>query len=180
MRYGDTRGEGPLGRASSTCTHNAVSPYDVQHARGGATGEQNAGGWRCRVILCMICTRSTPPSLARPPFSSRECRATSLQRATHTHTFLQGDFYKGLLADRRVARRRRCQPSILFLAPEMRVGIKSDAGRQLNDIVPILTTLTLPLGSESCGPSHGIVPSWTCRKRSVLRSFRVSVYNLIY
>lgn len=125
LRYGDTRGEGPrVGRRQHAQRRLALRrPARVRRS----DGRRNAGGWRCRVILCMICTRSTPPSrpmvhrsLARPLSSSLAARgdddtasATSLQRV-RCITF--GGFLQGPplgSTPRRIAL-RRWQPSILF------------------------------------------------------------------
>lgn len=70
-------------------------------------GRRNAGGWRCRVILCMICTRATPPSR---PMVHRFARFSSLFLSRHAErqrvppryiTF--GRFVQGPLSDRRAS-----------------------------------------------------------------------------
>lgn len=117
-------------------------------------GRRNAGGWRCRVILCMICTRATPPSC---PMVHRFARSSSLFLSRHAERRRVPPRYivrsvhnirristRASLGSTRIARRRRWQPSILFSRRKCTWVSKA----KLEDsygTVSIFTTLTLPL-----------------------------------
>lgn len=175
MRYGDTRGEGPRVERRQHAQRCLALRRPARARR--SDGRRKAG---CRVILCMICTRATPPSrpmvhrsLALPLFSSLvtlrdDVSATSLQ-CVWCMTF--GGFLQGSLGST-----HHSSPAMLgvdtVLAPEMRVGIKSEARRQLRhrfDLYDFNTSAGIP----TRGQSHGNVPS-TCRKRiKTLGSFHL-------